>query len=117
MYRSQCKNCCSYAINPGKHGRDATSDLDLCDICYWRKRAEATQMKFSKCYAYRVDRASGKRWYVAQLPGDGGVDWGWTTKVKDTLDKPIKLDLRWVLQFIEAMRAVGYDACVTDVLA
>ncbi len=33
----QCK-CGSYAINQALHGRD-TTDLDLCDVCYWRKRA------------------------------------------------------------------------------
>jgi len=36
----KCKSCGSQAINPGKHGRDLTSDLDLCDVCAWRKRAE-----------------------------------------------------------------------------
>lgn len=36
---SKCKNCDSYAINPNADGRDNT-DLDLCDVCYWRKRAE-----------------------------------------------------------------------------
>lgn len=35
----KCKRCFSYAINPHMHGRDRT-DLDLCDVCYWRKRAE-----------------------------------------------------------------------------
>ena len=35
---SQCK-CGSYAINHHCHGRDG-SDPDLCDVCYWRKRAE-----------------------------------------------------------------------------
>jgi len=34
----QCRICGSYAINPTLHGRDNT-DLDLCDVCYWRKRA------------------------------------------------------------------------------
>lgn len=29
-------SCGSYAINPSKDGRDGT-DLDLCDVCYWRK--------------------------------------------------------------------------------
>ena len=37
-----CKNCGSYAINPDHHGRDGT-DLDLCDVCYWRKRSEDAQ--------------------------------------------------------------------------
>lgn len=35
-YNMKCK-CGSYAINPNLHGRDNT-DLDLCDVCYWRKR-------------------------------------------------------------------------------
>lgn len=28
------------AINPSHHGRKNDVDLDLCDVCYWRKRAE-----------------------------------------------------------------------------
>ena len=36
---NKCKRCGSYAINPRHHGRDDT-DLDLCDVCFWRKRAE-----------------------------------------------------------------------------
>ena len=39
----QC-NCGSFAINPHQHGRDET-DLNLCDVCYWRKRADAIQLK------------------------------------------------------------------------
>lgn len=35
-----CSNCRSGAINPGHHGRDESTDLDLCDVCYWRKRAQ-----------------------------------------------------------------------------
>ena len=38
----KCKRCYSYAINPHCHGREAGVDLDLCDVCYWRKRAEAS---------------------------------------------------------------------------
>ena len=34
-----CKECGSHAINHTQHGRDGT-DADLCDVCYWRKRAE-----------------------------------------------------------------------------
>jgi len=37
-----CSRCRSYAINYHLHGRDwDSSDADLCDVCYWRKRAEA----------------------------------------------------------------------------
>lgn len=34
-----CRVCGSFAINHFLHGRDG-SDGDLCDVCYWRKRAE-----------------------------------------------------------------------------
>lgn len=33
-----CSKCGSYAINHHLHGRDG-SDPDLCDVCFWRKRA------------------------------------------------------------------------------
>ena len=36
----QCKRCGSYAVNPHNHGRKERVDLDLCDVCYWRYRAE-----------------------------------------------------------------------------
>lgn len=35
--------CGSYAINPHLHGRLPGVDLDLCDVCYWRKRATPAQ--------------------------------------------------------------------------
>ena len=35
----KCIKCGSYAINHGLHGRDGI-DPDLCDVCYWRKRAD-----------------------------------------------------------------------------
>lgn len=35
---NNCIMCGSYAINHHRHGRDR-SDPDLCDVCYWRKRA------------------------------------------------------------------------------
>lgn len=35
----KCRVCDSYAINHHLHGRDGT-DPDLCDVCYWRNRAE-----------------------------------------------------------------------------
>ena len=35
----RCVRCYSYAINHALHGRDG-SDGDLCDVCYWRARAE-----------------------------------------------------------------------------
>ena len=35
---NKCTECGSYAINHHCHGRDG-SDPELCDVCYWRKRA------------------------------------------------------------------------------
>lgn len=37
----RCKNCGSFAINHHQHNRDG-SDPQLCDVCYWRKRATDT---------------------------------------------------------------------------
>jgi len=39
----RCERCGSYAINPLNHGRIMAVDLHLCDVCYWRKRAEELQ--------------------------------------------------------------------------
>ncbi len=36
----KCVKCGSYAINVNHHGRKPNTDTDLCDVCYWRKRAE-----------------------------------------------------------------------------
>lgn len=36
---TNCQICKSYAINHDSHGRDGT-DENLCDVCYWRKRAQ-----------------------------------------------------------------------------
>jgi len=44
---TKCKRCGSYAINPGRHGRDEESHLDLCDVCYWRAEAEKWHKAFS----------------------------------------------------------------------
>lgn len=42
--------CGSYAINHHCHGRDG-SDENLCDVCYWRKRAELAQ---AECRKYKL---------------------------------------------------------------
>ncbi len=43
---NRCKTpgCGSYAINDHLHGRAKGADLDLCDVCYWRVRAEALHL-------------------------------------------------------------------------
>lgn len=37
----KCSRCGSFAINDHLHGRIKGRDLHLCDVCYWRERAEA----------------------------------------------------------------------------
>lgn len=44
---SGCKTCGSHAINHNLHGRDG-SDADLCDVCYWRKRATVSSKLTSR---------------------------------------------------------------------
>lgn len=46
----RCKICGSMAINPHMHGRD-NADLDLCDVCYWRKRANGAKPTLSEVLA------------------------------------------------------------------
>lgn len=39
-----CVMCGSQAINDHLHGRERGVDLDLCDVCYWKKRY------YEKCF-------------------------------------------------------------------
>ena len=55
----KCK-CGSYAINPHHHGRNPAVDLDLCDVCYWRKRATAQ----SPAVRELVEAAIDALWWV-----------------------------------------------------
>jgi hypothetical protein len=40
---NSCTRCGSFAINPHCYDRIKGADLGLCDVCYWRKRAEASE--------------------------------------------------------------------------
>jgi hypothetical protein len=51
-----------------------------------------------KMFGYRI-AANGRRQYVAQLPGDGGVDWGYTQFTRGTLDMPLALSPYWQARF------------------
>jgi len=80
----KCK-CGSFAINPHLHGRDAT-DLDLCDVCYWRKRASSVQkqamrekMQFSEWWrdnwflGIGAEQAAKRAWDFLQKNGSGQI--------------------------------------------
>lgn len=43
----KCTRCSSYAINPHCHDRDDTR-LDLCDVCWWRNRAEMLESHITR---------------------------------------------------------------------
>jgi len=54
--------------------------------------------------AYRVNKPPNPgvympRLYVAQVPGDGGVDWGWTNDPNARYDPAIKLNVYWQRRF------------------
>jgi hypothetical protein len=44
-----CTRCGSHAINPGRHGRDYETRLNLCDVCYWREEAERLHLELEEC--------------------------------------------------------------------
>lgn len=70
----RCK-CGSYAINPQHHGRDG-SDNDLCDVCYWRKRAERYAALLTEIGHYAHDHSTGPAvpdalWTIRGMAYDG----------------------------------------------
>lgn len=60
---NQCKNCRSYAINLDKHGRDG-SEPDLCDVCYWRTKAEALKATVERVRGALKSLAAVSRRYL-----------------------------------------------------
>lgn len=50
-----------------------------------------------------------KLFYVAQLPGDGGKDWGYTEHIhgRNEFDKAIHLTPYWQRRFAKDCRRVG----------
>lgn len=93
--RCSASGCGSYAISPGNNGRDETSDLDLCDVCYWRKRAQPEPRPIREAptdgtpvLAYwseqEYPRMRGLRWGVAKY-GSGLV---WFNEHNEPLSTP-----------------------------
>jgi len=46
---TKCKECGSYAINPNLYERDGT-DLDLCDVHFWMKRAKVAESRLREAH-------------------------------------------------------------------
>ena len=65
---SRCKQCGSFAINPSAHGRADGVDLDLCDVCYWRKRAQDNLQDAQRYRKLRAQPWSDGRLAVVRNP-------------------------------------------------
>lgn len=70
-----CIECGSYAINHHCHGRDG-SDGELCDVCYWRKRADELDkptmlvIKENKDLKHRCDELLSALEFVMSAHGE-----------------------------------------------
>ena len=69
---NQCA-CGSYAINPHEHGREDGVDLDLCDVCYWRKRAGILKDALHTA-SVELSEASDKFWVLHCNAGPQNAD-------------------------------------------
>ena len=83
-----CKQCRSFAINHRLHGRDG-SDPDLCDVCYWRKRAERKPLTVEK---------------IREAVEDSNLDWhnGWTVGDEDSVNRYLNF-----ARAVEAAHGIG----------
>ena len=53
-----CKHCGSQAINPGFRERPQGIDLDLCDVCFWRVRAQP-ELRPGRSFIRRINQGGG----------------------------------------------------------
>ena len=61
---SRCRQCGSYAINHHLHGRDGSCP-DLCDVCYWRRRAELLRNAVAELMAHLGRDGTITTWHPA----------------------------------------------------
>ena len=60
----------------------------------------------SKQIAYRFWTKNSRPWYVAEVKGDGGADWGYT----EDMSKAVVLNTNQWRSFAKDMREVGSAA-------
>lgn len=63
----------------------------------------ARRAKNAETAIYGRQNKNGGVWYVQNLPGDGGVDWGYTNDYK----KALPLNKYWARRFLKNLRDVG----------
>ena len=73
----KCKRCGSHAINHHLHDRDG-SGPDLCDVCYWRDRAERAEVW--QLFAMRLENAG--RYMASQVAGEDAKRWAKAVEAK-----------------------------------
>lgn len=64
------------------------------------EKVEAPKMRMAKAYqdmGHLRHRGYVPRWWVSEIPGDGGVDWGWTTDSRHAL----LLTPHWQREYID----------------
>lgn len=93
---SHCKQCHSFAINHGCHGRDG-SDADLCDVCYWRKRADELRKELAEADTLREAIAAPVT--------------GWDTGLSQDYDRKLG---KWFADQPGALQQLREDAQPTD---
>ena len=66
-------------------------------------------------FAFHID-FYGRRVYVAQFPGDDGVDWGYTRprRLRKQFDKPVRLSREMQKLFASDMLHCRREALFTD---
>lgn len=69
-----------------------------------------TPAMMHQAIAYRQNKNSGVLMYVAQLPGDGGKDWGY-----DRAERAIPLNRDWQRRFAADCRHCGDTALFLSV--
>ena len=93
----RCARCRSGAINPSDHGRTEGVDLDLCDVCYWRKRAESANwpkpQPSAECAGIRSD--SDRYAELTQLGEDCQREAMDSTSPVVVFDNALRLVLDW----------------------
>jgi len=61
------------------------------------------EQQMNKQIAYRFNSAKSPAWYVSEVKGNGGKDWGYSTDV----EKAVKLNTNQWKSFAKDMRECG----------
>lgn len=82
-----CTECGSSAINQTLHGREPGVDLHLCDVCYWRIRAQPAEEVQRDRLLAAVERAAKAETALRRLVDECENDTttGWEDRMRDCI--------------------------------